>query len=587
MNDFEEEKSKHKNTSTKRKREDVINVESKTKQMKIEEMFKTTKKIDIQQEFDEKLVNYVVCSMKPLSTVDDPNFRKLFEDIGSSVTIMSRRTISRKIENQTSSTVKQLIDTLQNIKYVCTTADIWSTKHRSFMRVTAHWIDENTFERVSATLACRRFQGVHSYDRVAEVLHGIHNEFGLTRHQLVSTISDNGSNFVKAFKEFGITAIMLDADSGNLAKDDIRLDLNNDDDAGNEENDDAFENDKLEFLSQDDQPIINDDEIDTNEDIFLPPHFRCASHTLSLLGTTDFKKCIEQLKGSALSRMHHSAFSKCNGLWNKSRQPKSAEIIYNEINCSLLYPCLTRWNSLFDSVQFLLKHKSKLNNIMKSLNLNNLFKETEFEYLEEFCLILKPLATALDRLQSEKSCFYGQLMPTITSMHKHITDLTTKNLKHSTPLVKLFIAASEKRLSKYLSYSPEINEAILASCFHPNFKLRWIPDDPIDSTNDLKKRIQEMCLTVASNFGKSMEIESPVVSDTDDDEFYHFSNTSKQAVSNINMEVEKKSNLKVLLFLNNKKKAWIYWKNIQQLKNYFCDIIQVFVRLHLLKDYFH
>lgn len=124
-------------------------------------MFKATKIIDMQELFDKKLVNYVVNSMKPLSTVDDPNFRQLFEGIGTNVTIMSRRTLSRKIESQTSSIIKKLIITLQNIKYVCTTADIWSTKHRSFMGVTAHWIDEHTLERLSGTLACRRFKGVH------------------------------------------------------------------------------------------------------------------------------------------------------------------------------------------------------------------------------------------------------------------------------------------------------------------------------------------------------------------------------------------------------------------------------------------
>jgi hypothetical protein len=67
-------------------------------------------------------------------------------------------------------------------------------------------------------LSCRRFNGKHSYDRVAEILHDILNEFSLQREQIVSTITDNGTNFVKAFQEFGYDMdTEIDSDNeGNL-----------------------------------------------------------------------------------------------------------------------------------------------------------------------------------------------------------------------------------------------------------------------------------------------------------------------------------------------------------------------------------
>jgi len=54
--------------------------------------------------------------------------------------------------------------------------------------------------------------GKHSYDRIAELLQDIFNEYSLLREQIVSTVTDNGSNFIKAFKEFGydIQAHMTD-----------------------------------------------------------------------------------------------------------------------------------------------------------------------------------------------------------------------------------------------------------------------------------------------------------------------------------------------------------------------------------------
>jgi len=44
--------------------------------------------------------------------------------------------------------------------YVCTTADIWTVKRKSYMGMTVHYIkDGEELSRVSAALACRRFMG--------------------------------------------------------------------------------------------------------------------------------------------------------------------------------------------------------------------------------------------------------------------------------------------------------------------------------------------------------------------------------------------------------------------------------------------
>lgn len=54
----------------------------------------------------------------------------------------SRRTLSRRINDD----FINVIDKIKNVftaeprTLITTTADIWSTKHRSFMGVTAHWV---------------------------------------------------------------------------------------------------------------------------------------------------------------------------------------------------------------------------------------------------------------------------------------------------------------------------------------------------------------------------------------------------------------------------------------------------------------
>lgn len=55
-----------------------------------------------------------------------------------------------------------------------------------------------------------RFKGAHTFDKIAEMLFEIQSSFKLKNEQVISTTTDNGSNFVKAFKEFGFTDYVPD-----------------------------------------------------------------------------------------------------------------------------------------------------------------------------------------------------------------------------------------------------------------------------------------------------------------------------------------------------------------------------------------
>jgi len=65
--------------------------------------------------------------------------------------------------------------------------------------MTVHWLDQTTLERKNSVLACCRVTGVHSFDVIAKEIHEIHWEFQV-ENMVVRTTTDNGSNFVKAFK---------------------------------------------------------------------------------------------------------------------------------------------------------------------------------------------------------------------------------------------------------------------------------------------------------------------------------------------------------------------------------------------------
>ncbi|CAI6359497.1 unnamed protein product [Macrosiphum euphorbiae] len=118
--------------------------------------------------------------------------------------VLSRRSFCRKIDILYEKNILEIKEEFNDVKFVCTTVDIWSGKKRSFLGVTAHWISKNNLNRISKALACRRFKGSHTYDKISDLIHEINSEFNLASTKIIATITDNGSNFVKAFKMFGV-----------------------------------------------------------------------------------------------------------------------------------------------------------------------------------------------------------------------------------------------------------------------------------------------------------------------------------------------------------------------------------------------
>lgn len=51
------------------------------------------------------------------------------------------------------------------------------------------------FQRERTALACRSFKGSHTYDKIAEMIHDIHNEFKLDAKKIVKVTTDNGQTW--------------------------------------------------------------------------------------------------------------------------------------------------------------------------------------------------------------------------------------------------------------------------------------------------------------------------------------------------------------------------------------------------------
>lgn len=207
-----------------------------------------------QERFDDKVIAFLANTNSPISVVDNKHFTSLFE--GTGLKVMGRKKATNEVEKHAAMMTTKIKKSLKAVDNVCATADIWSGKQRSFFGYTCHWLGDD-LQFKSAALACKRFSGTHSFDRIAEIIKIINKEFGLTSNKLTSVTTDNASNFVKAFKECGLKPLM--------EKDD------DDDDSDEEEN----------FVVENIQTDV------------LPTHQRCATHTLHLLATTDFNNILK------------------------------------------------------------------------------------------------------------------------------------------------------------------------------------------------------------------------------------------------------------------------------------------------------
>ncbi|CAH0562812.1 unnamed protein product [Brassicogethes aeneus] len=382
-----------------------------------------------------------------------------------------------KISDETEmchSHIQNLKKEIEKQDYVCATADIWSTKQRSFMGVTLHWIDSN-LDRKSVALACKRFCGTHDYKNIGEMLENINLKFGIRPTQIIATVTDNGSNFVKAFREFAV------GDGEREVHEDLQAETS------------IGVHDREEDVDEEDITFEQIDVFDNPDDcrIILSTHVRCASHTLNLIATTDCKNAIQS--NVLVRKRHTEVFLKCNILWTKARRPKTAEIIKDALGHTLSYPGVTRWNSYYDSVSQILSEKLKLPSLFQRLNMNY-FRETELKYLEEYCMVLKPLASTLDLLQGQDCVHYGYILPSLLSLRNKWEKIKLQELSCGGKLLLTTCMQSlERRFSDILNLFSK--EAVISAIVHPQFKFRWC--NVIKNTDLTVDEMKKIVITAA------------------------------------------------------------------------------------------
>uniref|UniRef100_A0A3P9DUX7 BED-type domain-containing protein n=1 Tax=Maylandia zebra TaxID=106582 RepID=A0A3P9DUX7_9CICH len=383
------------------------------------------------EELKKLVAQYIVEEMLPINTVDSPSFRAIIKKIPTSV-----------------NAELNLKATLNEIDFVSTTADIWTANNRSYMGV---------------ALACRRIRGRHTYDVIGTEIENIHSSYGLL-NKVVATVTDNGSNFVKAFQVYHPVT---------------ESDDETEEEESSPKDDDVPFSDLSEILSA---------ENESDGQLSLPPHRRCASHTINIICTRDVEK---HLTTNAESRaVYRSSTAKCTALWTKSSRSTLASETVEEISKrKLLIPTSTRWNSFFDAVKRIAEIPMvELNTLCTKLGLK-CFKDQEYQFLHEYCMAMKPLTAALDILQGD--CPYGTLLPTLEVLMQKTQAVKDDLSRMTAGLPDAIVQAIQTRFAGVL----DDKDALLAAASCPKFKLRWLRD--AGRRERVKQLLTAECCTTA------------------------------------------------------------------------------------------
>lgn len=132
-------------------------------------------------------------------------------------------------------------------------------------------------------------------------------------------------------------------------------------------------------------------------------------------------------------------------------------------------------------------------------------KSDEWSILQDYSDILRPIAIALDKMQSEKDGSAGHIMPTLFYLEYQFTRLK-----------EAVIEAFHARFNEFICIKTANKNLIVASVSHPKYKLKWIIDY-IDKNMAEEMFIKE-CRVVAQDIG-CLENVAPMMENTFYDQF--------------------------------------------------------------------
>ncbi|KAJ4926019.1 hypothetical protein JOQ06_008204 [Pogonophryne albipinna] len=325
---------------------------------------------------------------------------------------------------------------------------------RGFLGVTAHYFekDEERIELKSNLLACDRFKGSHTAERICEQFEAVCDEYSI-KNKIDYIISDNAANMRKAFTVCFPTE---------------------------QEDEDVDEEDDL-----DDPELWHDLSLEDQETVDAAlakkQRLQCFAHTLQLVVGDGLK----ETKGTTSSL---AKLSKLSSLLHTSTTFK--DVFDAEFGEQRGIPAAvtTRWNSTLRQVKAVLRceHPKLCRVLEKAGHKELLFTAREWNVLKELVDIMNPFGEATDLTQGEKIVTISSVVPSVLSLNHHLEKLKPQ-VRFLSSLVRslqvslkkrfggIFINVKMATLTQDGTTAPFSDPVYLkAAALDPAFSLMWI-----------------------------------------------------------------------------------------------------------------
>lgn len=290
--------------------------------------------------------------------------------------------------------------TFMDIPYFCATSDVWSRSNRSFIAVSVHYFELNSFQLKTKFIACEHFPGRHTHDKVAEKLNAIFARYGILEKVFFVT-TDGGSEYVAAFKYFGdnyrsihllnaeeedltwlhnvvgndgsssssgastsAAAAAADADGSSDSnlnqtanEDDLELESDSDSEMDSDNPDLFVHTENASNRTQRQNFVDVDENSDSNSFVIheLPAlplmnanRVDCGAHKLDKLGKIDALDA--KRNDPDYAEIHDRVFDKLARIWSLKESRLNAELFERMTGKKLTGPHRIRWLKTFESV---------------------------------------------------------------------------------------------------------------------------------------------------------------------------------------------------------------------------------------------
>ena len=408
----------------------------------------------------------------PLSIVEHQSFHQFLSIVDNKYSPVSRRTITSKIDSLVGDRQSKLKNELAKADNVSVTVDIWSDRRmRGFLGVTGHWIniEDDSLQLKSQLLACNRFRGSHTGERICEEFEQICEEYQMKK-KVDHIICDNAANMKKAFST---------CFPGQEDEDDDHDDFNIWNNLTVEEQE-RFEN----VLSAKSQTRL-----------------QCFAHTLQLTigdGLKDTKIISAALsKASRLSSLLHTSTT--------FKDKFEMEFGQRGIPASVT----TRWNSTPRQLKSVLNcDQLKLSAVLEDAgHKETVFTAREWSQIRELVDVLQPFGEATDLTQGEKIVTISAVVPCILSLNHHLEN-QKERVHYMGGLIRSLQESLQRRFRGIFVHVRMADDQsdgatlpfsdplyLKAALLDPSFGTMWLPHDvlaPENVTEDVSVMIKSM-----------------------------------------------------------------------------------------------